>query len=383
VINNIDVVIAGAGLSGLTAARALADDGKKVLVIEKNTQVGGHCYDYLNDKGILVQKYGPHIFHTKKKSVWNFMSRFTDWYYYHHEVKGLMDGQMVPIPFNLNSITSLFPRILAEKLESKLLEKYPLGSRVPILELKKSEDEDLQFLAQFVYEKIFLNYTAKQWGGKKPEELDSAVSARVPVLVSKDNGYFQDPYQGIPMKGYTKLMERMADHQNIHLLLNTRAEEVVEIKDGKIFIGGKTFSGKYIFTGPVDQLFGECYGELPYRSVDMKMETFAQEGYNQETGVVNYPNNYDFTRITEFKHFQRDSTMGYTTLCREFPQEYVKGKNAPFYIVNNKDSQELYEKYKALEDGVKNLYCLGRLGEYKYYNMDEAVASGLKLVEHF
>lgn len=380
-VNKLDVVVSGAGLAGLTVARRFAESGKRVLIIEKNKEIGGHCYDYLNENGIIVQKYGPHIFHTDSEEVWNYLSCFTGWHLYHHQVKGLIDGNLVPIPFNLNSLKSLMPSLLSERLENKLLKYYNLGERVPILELRNSDDDDLKFLAQFIYEKIFLNYTAKQWGGKKPEELDFSVSARVPVIVSYDNGYFQNRFQGIPLNGYTNMMKNMVNHPNIHLLTNTHSDDVIDINEEQIFVFGNEFKGPYIYTGPIDELFSNCFGKLPYRSVDIKFESFQYDGLYQETGVINYPNNWDFTRITEFNHFQRDSIKKSTTLCKEYPQEYKQGKNQPFYIVNNSESKAMYQKYNELANKIPNLYCIGRLGEYKYYDMDKVVLSGLALVD--
>lgn len=379
--NAVDAVVAGAGISGLTAARRLAEKGLKVLVVEETRKIGGHCHDFVNDHGILVQPYGPHIFHTDNTEVWDFLSRFTQWFPYNHRVGGFIDGQLIPIPFNLNTLHALLPLSLASQIEEKLLKNFSLGDRVPILKLRESEDEDLQFLARFVYEKIFLNYTLKQWGGKRPEDLDEGVSARVPVVISRDDRYFDDQYQGIPLKGYTRLLENMADHPNIHLLLNSNVNDLISLKDGLTWMNGKPFLGQYIYTGPIDDLFKGCYGELPYRSVEINFESFPYTGSYQSQGVVNYPNNYDFTRITEFKHFQRNPVHSYTTICREYPKEYIKGENPPFYVIDNKDNRALYLRYKDLANQFANIHCLGRLGEYRYYDMDQAVEMALGLTE--
>ncbi|MBF9014423.1 MULTISPECIES: UDP-galactopyranose mutase [unclassified Oceanispirochaeta] len=379
--NSIDVIVAGAGISGLTAARKLADEGKKVLVIEAKRKIGGHCHDFINDHGILVQPFGPHIFHTDKQRVWDFLSRFTEWFSYHHTVGGFIDGQLIPIPFNLNTLHALLPASLSNKIEEKLLKQFSLGERVPILRLRESEDEDLQFLARFVYEKIFLNYTLKQWGGKRPEDLDDSVSARVPVVISRDDRYFDDQYQGIPLKGFSPLLENMADHPNIHMLLNTDASKMVTLKEGKTWLNNKLFTGQYIYTGPIDELFHSCHGELPYRSTRIVFESFPFEGSFQKKGVVNYPNNYDFTRVTEFKHFQRNPVNSYTTVCREYPTPYIKGVNNPFYVIDSEENRALYQKYQDDVKGYNNIHTLGRLGEYRYYDMDDAVQAALSLTE--
>jgi len=214
------VLIIGSGITGIVLAERFANAGAKVLVIEKRNHIGGNCYDFEDGNGIFVHQYGPHIVHTHYKEVWDYLSRFTDWIYYQHKVLGFIDGQFVPIPFNLNTLYMLFSRKMAERIERKLLRRFGFGKSISILELRKTEDQDLRFLADFVYEKVFLHYTLKQWG-LKPEELDPSVTGRVPVVVSRDDRYFHDPYQGIPREGYTKMFEKMLAHSNIQVELNT------------------------------------------------------------------------------------------------------------------------------------------------------------------
>jgi len=224
-----DYIIVGAGFAGSVIAERIAKVlNKKVLVIEKRNHIGGNCYDYKSKEGIIIHKYGPHLFHTNNKDVFDYLSNFTDWQIYNHKVLAFIDGKKVPIPFNFNSIELLFPKPLAEKLINKLLEKYPYGSKVPILELKKENDKDLKFLADYVYEKVFKNYTAKQWG-KRPEEIDPNVTARVPIFIGRDDRYFNDRYQVVPIDGYTKIFERMLSHPNIKLMLNTDFREVIKV----------------------------------------------------------------------------------------------------------------------------------------------------------
>ncbi|WP_276353616.1 UDP-galactopyranose mutase [Cohnella caldifontis] len=379
-----DYVIVGAGFSGAVLAERLARvRNRKVLIVEKRGHIAGNAYDRYDDKGLMIHQYGPHIFHTRVKYVWDYLSEFTDWHLYHHHVLGSIDGRQVPIPFNLNTLRALLPAELADKLEQKLVLTFGYNVKVPILKLRETDDEDLRWLADFVYEKIFLHYTTKQWG-MKPEDLDPTVTGRVPVYISKDDRYFQDAFQGIPKQGYTAMFERMLDHPNIKLLLNTDYREVLQTdwsrNEFKLF--GSPYAGKLIFTGKIDELFDYEYGELPYRSLRFDFQTLDQERF-QNTGTVNYPNEYDFTRITEFKHLTGQK-HSYTTIVREFPQAYEKnqaGQNIPYYPIPQPHNQSLYEKYRDKAKAFERLVLLGRLAEYKYYDMDACVAKALKVFE--
>ncbi|KAF6512375.1 UDP-galactopyranose mutase [Geobacillus stearothermophilus] len=376
-----DYVIIGTGFAGSVLAERIATQlNKKVLMIEKRNHIGGNAYDSYDSQGILIHNYGPHIFHTKVKKVWDYLSNFTDWYLYHHKVLGVIDGQKVPIPFNLNSINQVFPKNLAERLEKKLVENFGYNKKVPILKLREVEDTDLKFLADYIYEKVFLGYTTKQWG-VTPEELDPSVTGRVPVYISRDDRYFQDPYQGMPKEGYTKLFERMLDHENIKILLNTDYKEVLQFnfETGEASLFGQKFNGKIIYTGPIDYFFDYKFGQLPYRSLNFVFEQFNQEKV-QEVGTVNYPNDYNFTRITEFKHLTNQSSDK-TTTVKEFSQEYIPGENIPYYPIKNENNLELYRLYKEEARKYDNLIFIGRLAEYQYYDMDMVVAKALKIFE--
>ena len=376
-----DCIVVGSGFTGSVIAERIATClNKKVLIIEKRDHIGGNCYDYRTKEGIIVHKYGPHLFHTNYKDVFDYLSNFTDWQIYHHKVLAFIDGKKVPIPFNFNSIEMLFPNNLAERLINKLLSKYSYDSKVPILELKKEDDKDLKFLAEFIYEKVFKNYTAKQWG-KKPEEIDPEVTARVPIFIGRDDRYFNDKYQAVPMEGYTKIFERMLNHPNIKLLLNTDFREVmkVDLDTKKIYFLGQEFKGKVIFTGMIDELFEYKFGELPYRSLDLKFETLETE-YFQEVATVNYPNNYDFTRITEFKHIH-PVKVNKTIILKEYPKDYNPEKDIPYYPVFTEENRGLYYKYKELADKFENLILVGRLAEYRYYDMDDVVKRALEVFE--
>lgn len=372
-----DYIVIGAGYAGSVIAERIATQlNKRVLIIEKRKHIAGNSYDLKDQNNILIHQYGPHLFHTNNKAVIDYLSQFTEWDIYNHKVLAVIDGKKVPIPFNINTLYEVFPESLAQTLEEKLLKEYPYNSKVPILELKKASDKDLQFLADFVYEKIFVHYTAKQWG-MKPEEMDSAVTARVPIFVGRDNRYFNDKYQMLPSQGYTKLFEHMLDNKNIKVMLNTNFKDVMKIDDKDFYLFEQKFEGKVIYTGQIDELFDYRFGNLPYRSVNMNFETIEKE-YYQEEATVNYPNNYDFTRITEFKHIH-PVISGKTTILKEYPQEYVSGKNTPYYPIFTDENQEKYNQYLEYSKQFQNLVLVGRLAEYKYYDMDDIVERALTI----
>jgi UDP-galactopyranose mutase len=374
-----DYIVIGAGFSGSVMAERIAKKlNKKVLIIEKRKHIAGNCYDLKDQNNILIHQYGPHLFHTNNKKVVDYLSQFTEWDIYNHKVLAVIDGKKVPIPFNINTLYEVFPNSLAKILEEKLLNEYSYNSKVPILELKKSTDKDLQFLADFVYEKVFVHYTAKQWG-MRPEEMDDAVTARVPIFVGRDNRYFNDNYQVLPSKGYTKLFEKMLDHENIKLLLNTDCKEVMSLDDGNIYLFGQKFEGTLIYTGQIDELFDYKFSNLPYRSVEMKFETIEQKFY-QKAATINYPNDYNFTRITEFKHIHPTKSTR-TTILKEYPQEHIPDKNIPYYPIFTHENQKKYNQYFEYSKQFKNLILLGRLAEYKYYDMDDIVEHALVVFE--
>jgi len=374
-----DYIIVGAGYAGSVMAERIATQlNKKVLIIEKRDHIAGNCFDFKDENNILIHKYGPHLFHTNNKQVFEYLSQFTSWDIYNHKVLAFIDGKKVPIPFNFNTLYEVFPNELAKRIEKKLLENYEYNSKIPILELKKSTDKDMQFLADFVYEKIFVHYTAKQWG-MKPEDMDGAVTARVPIFIGRDNRYFNDKYQVVPSKGYTEVFKNMLNHKNIKLMLNTDFKEVCKITEEGFEFLGTEFKGKIIYTGQIDELFNYKFGELPYRSVDMAYETVDKE-YYQEAATVNYPNNYDFTRITEFKHIH-PTKSDKTTILKEYPKAYDKTKDTPYYPIFTEFNQEKYNRYLEYSKQWQNLILLGRLAEYKYYDMDDIVERALEVFE--
>ncbi len=374
-----DYVIVGSGFSGSVLAERIASQlDRKVLVIEKRRHIGGNCFDFRDENGILVHKYGPHLFHTNNEKVWEYLSRFTKWHYYQHRVLALIDGQKVPIPFNFNSMDRLFTSELASRLQGKLLRLFGLNTKIPILELKKVDDPDIQFLANYVYEKVFLNYTLKQWG-LKPEEIDPLVTARVPLFIGRDDRYFNDKYQAVPKEGYTKLIENMLNHPNIKLMLNTDFKEIGRLEEGKIYLFGKEFHGKLIYTGAIDELFDYKFGILKYRSLWFDFQTIDAEFY-QEVACVNYPNDYDYTRITEYKHIHPVASAK-TKIAIEYPEAFECGKNERYYPMFTEESMKQYGEYAEYARNFNNLILVGRLAEYKYYDMNSAVSRALEVFE--
>lgn len=374
-----DSVIIGAGVAGCVAARELAEAGREVLVLEQREHIGGNCYDELDEHGILIHKYGPHIFHTREPRAYDYLSRFTKWYAFGHEVVANVHGTLIPVPFNLNTLHMVYDKEKADELEKKLIEAFGMESRVPILKLRQHSDPDIRQIADYVYENIFLHYTMKQWG-QTPEEIDPAVTERVPVLISYDNRYFQEPYQGMPLDGYTPMFKAMLDHPGIRVMTGVDARTRLSFEGERVFFDGKAFEGEVIYTGPLDELFDCRFGRLPYRSLHFDFEYLEQEDY-QGHSVVNYTVSEDFTRITEFKYLTGQKAPG-TTIVREYPFAYTGAKGEiPYYSIANEENQKLYERYKELLDKIPNVYVLGRLAEYKYYNIDAMVLRALMLTD--
>ena len=367
----VDWLIVGAGFTGSVLAERLASQlGQKVLVIEQRHHIGGNAYDYYNEHGVLVHQYGPHIFHTNAQVIWDYLSQFTSWHRYYHRVLAMVDGNQIPLPFNLNSLYALFPPHYADKLTQQLLDQYGFNVKVPILKIRQeARGDDLTFLADYIYKKVFYNYTVKQWN-LTPEELSPAVTARVPIYISRDDRYFQDQFQGLPKFGYTALFQRLLTHPNIKILLNTSYQEIkTEIQYQKM-----------VFTGAIDEFFEYQYGELPYRSLDFQA-IHTPQNQIQSVGTVNYPNEYHYTRTTEFKHLTGQHVDG-STYIEEYPQPYQRSNNIPYYPIPKTECRELYKKYQQEADKLSDrVIFAGRLADYQYYNMDQAVARALSLFE--
>lgn len=352
-----DYLIVGAGFAGSVLAERLARvDNKKVLIIDKRNHIAGNAYDHYDEAGILVHKYGPHIFHTNSREVFDYLSQFTAWRNYQHRVLASVDGQLLPIPINLTTINQMY----GLNLSSEELNGFFEERAEKIKELLTSEDVVVNTVGRELYEKFFKGYTKKQWD-LDPSELNASVTARVPTRTNKDDRYFTDTYQAMPLHGYTRMFEKMLDHPNIHIMLNADYKELT----------GSIGYRKLIFTGPVDEFFDYRFGKLPYRSIEFKFETLDQERF-QQTGTINYPNDYAFTRITEFKHLSGQQHHK-TSIVYEFP----KAEGDPYYPIPKPDNAELYKQYQKLAASMENTFFVGRLATYKYYNMDQVVAQAL------
>ena len=363
-------LIVGCGLSGIVIAERIASQlSEEVLIIDRRHHIGGNVFDYKDSEtGITVHQYGPHVFHTNDQNVWNYLNRFTEWHRFMYRVKAVVDGIEVNIPFNLDSLYKVFPRQMAQKLEVKLIENFGFNKKVPILELRQTNDSDLAFLAQYIYEKVFLGYTIKQWG-VKPEELDSSVSGRVPIYISRDDRYFQDKYQGIPASGYSIMAGNILKHPLINVQLNTNFKD----------IRGKIAYERLFFSGAIDEYFDYELGALPYRSLDLVFKKYNVE-HLQSCPQINFPENYDYTRSVEYKYYL-DEKSPKTILSYEFPSPFENGKNERYYPIPSLENQILYNQYMGKARMQKNVWFIGRLGNYKYYNMDQTVAMALELCE--
>ena len=380
-----DYIVVGAGFAGATIAERVANDlDKKVLVIDKRNNIGGNMYDFVDENGILIHKYGPHLFHTNLKNVYDYLMNFGEWFNYEHRVLGMVNNHLVPIPFNITSIKESFDSDKATKLVEKLKQEFGTDKKNPILELRKSKDTEINELAEYIYKYVFLYYTMKQWG-QTPEEIDPNVTNRVPVYISLDDRYFQDTYQCMPRGGYTKIFEKMFENKNIDVKLGTNAKDLISFEGNQIMYNGEKFDGKVIYTGAIDELFDYEYGDLPYRSLIFDFETINKE-YYQKVGTVNYPTKEDkFTRITEFKHMTMENPKtDKTTIMREYPCAYDRHSekaNIPYYPIVNDENMNLYNKYLEKASNIKGLYLIGRLAQYKYFNMDLVINEALKLFD--
>ncbi len=373
------IIIVGAGLSGATSARLFAENGYDVTVIDKRPTIGGNAYDTVDKNGILIQPYGPHIFHTNIKEVFDFLSKYTEWQKYEHKVVAkIRKDKLVPVPFNLTSLESLFSKQKAERIKNVLINEIGLDKKVPILQLKKHQSAEIRDFADFVYKNIFYIYTMKQWGFK-PEQLGEAVMNRVPVYVSYEDRYFTDEYQYMPKDGFTEMISNILRHPHIKLKLNEDAKAEIALNDGNIFFGGKKFDGILIYTGCVDELFDYKYGVLPYRSLKFKFKTLKQPSY-QSSAVVNYTTSHAYTRISEFSKFTCEPKEN-TVIVKEYSKAFKKGKDIPYYPIPIEKNYKHYAKYEEEAKQYKNLYLLGRLANYKYINMDVAVKNAMELFE--
>lgn len=356
---NFKYVIVGSGLAGLTIAERIANVlNEKVLVIEKRSHIGGNVYDSYNKDRILIQNYGPHTFHTSNKEVYDYLSRFTEWRDYQHRVLSYVDGNYIPFPISVETINKLYNLNLTVDEMSSFID----GKKVSVDTILTSEDVVLSKAGEDIYNKFFKNFTIKQWG-VSPAELDKSVISRIPFRENRDTRYFTDVYQGQPLYGYTAMCAKMCANPNIKILLNVDYKEVVEDLHFETLI----------YTGPIDYYYNFKYGKLLYRSIRLKFETHDVESY-QPVASVRYPNDYDFTRITEFKKLTGQESKK-TTILKEYPCF----DEEPFYPYPTQEYKELYSKYKYLADQETKVVFVGRLAEYKYYDMDDVVEKSLQI----
>ena len=349
-------LIVGAGFAGSVVARELADAGRKVHIIDRRPHIAGNAFDEADAHGVLVHRYGPHIFHTNSEKVWAFLSRFTEWCPYEHRVLGVVDGKYYPFPINRDTLNRLYGLDLDETGAAAFFERV----REPREPVRSSEDVVLNSVGRDLYEKFFLNYTRKQWG-MEPSQLKAGVAARIPVRTNIDDRYFTDTFQAMPLHGYTRMFEAMLDHPNITV------ETGVDFAD----VDRAAF-GHLVYTGPIDAYFGHRFGALPYRSLRFEHEHLPGVAQFQPVGTVNYPNDHAYTRITEFRHLTGQPHTG-TSIVREYPQ----AEGDPYYPIPSDANEALFKRYQALADAEPGVTFVGRLAEYRYYNMDQVVGAAL------
>ncbi|MEX3999152.1 UDP-galactopyranose mutase [Paraburkholderia sp. EG285A] len=360
--DNYDFLIVGAGFAGAVCARCLADAGKQVMLVDRRPHIGGNAYDESDENGVTIHKYGPHIFHTNSKRVFDYLSRFTEWRIYEHRVLAEVNRQLYPIPINRTTVNRLYGLSLEEGGQ---VQAYLDSVRVPRDKLVTSEDVVLNSVGADLCEKFFRNYTRKQWG-LDLSQLSAGVAARIPTRTNDDDRYFSDTYQAMPEDGYTAMFERMLGSEKIELRLNT---------DFSLIRSSIKVSG-IIYTGPIDAFFEFRFGRLPYRSLRFEHEHLQNVERFQPVGTVNYPNNHDYTRITEFKHLTGQRHSG-TSIVREYPTS----DGDPYYPVPRPENEIIFKKYQMLAENTPNVTFIGRLAQYRYYNMDQIVAAALKVCD--
>src|SRR5690554_927505 len=361
-----DILIIGAGISGSVLAERYANSGKKILLLEKRDHIGGNCYDYLDENGIRVSKYGAHLFHTNFEEVWKYVNQFSEWYPWEHKVLAKVDGKLVNIPINISTVNQIFRLTIKTEVEMK---EWLEANRVKIENPSNGKEAVISKVGNVLYEKMFRHYTKKQWD-KYPEELDASVLNRIPVRTNTDDRYFSDKYQALPLGGYTQLFENLLSHPNIEVRLNTDYFDVKET------IGGFE---QIFYTGPIDRFFSFKHSvehKLEYRSINFVSETVNKEFF-QENSVINYPGmEVDFICIVEYKHFGNQKSEK-TTIVKE----YTTNEGEPYYPVLNDRNREIYNKYKLEAEKHPQIHFVGRLANYKYFNMDEAFKNALDLFE--
>ncbi len=378
---NINVI--GCGLSGATVARVLAEHGFNITIYERNDFIGGNCHDFYNDKNILIHKYGPHIFHTCNVEIYNFLSRFCKLNCFINKVNVNLNGTFFPLPINFRSIEVLFPK-KADLIKNRLKTIFNGKDVITINDLRTANDSDLAEFVDYIYKNVYSNYTAKMWG-IDIKDIDPNVLSRVKICLNYETSYFpEDKFQGLPEEGYTKMIKNMISHRNIKLVSCHNCS--VKIVDGKINIDGIESTNPIFYCGLVEELFDYKYGQLPYRSLNIEFETINTNSF-QKGAVINYPSHPSMTRITEYKKMTLQSdVVDFTTISKEFPGKYDKNHklfSTPFYPINNLNTKNIYDMYINDLNGINDFYLLGRLSQYKYYDMDDAIEAAMEVAKSF
>lgn len=375
----MDYLVIGCGLSGAVISRTLADRDKKVDIWERRDHIGGNMYDYVDEHHFLVQKYGPHTFHTNKKELYDYMCQFENWNEYKLTCGAVLDHTYTPTPFNFSTIDTFYPPEKAQRLKGKLQKAFLGRDTATVVEVLQHEDPEIRGYAEFLFENDYAPYTAKQWG-VSPDKIDPSILKRVPLRFSYQEGYFDDTYQVMPAHSFTRFFENLLDHPNINVQLGVEALEHLTIQVDQIFMDGVPSACPVIYTGALDELFGCQYGRLPYRSLRFEWK-YSEKDSVQDAPVVAYPQEVGFTRITEYKKLPPQIGHG-STYAVEYPLIYQEKKNMePYYPVLTEDSQKQYKMYRQMADRIDNLFYCGRLADFKYYNMDQALERALSVVE--
>lgn len=375
------IIIVGCGLTGSVIARHIADHGKRVVIWERRDHIGGNMYDYVDEHGFLVQKYGPHVFHTSKKNLYDYICRFEDWKPYHLTCGADWDGRCIPTPFNFTTIDTFYSPEEAKRLKDKLCSAFAGKSTATVVEVLEHPDPEIRGYAEFLFRNDYAPYTAKQWG-VSPEEIDPSVLKRVPLRFSYSEGYFDDSYQVMPVHSFTRFFQNLLEHPNIEVKLNIEAMDHLSILGGQLFLDGVECPYPVVYTGALDELFGCIYGRLPYRSLRFEWR-YEERDHLQDYPIVAYPQEAGYTRITEYKKLPVQEKSG-TSYAVEYPLSYEEKKQMePYYPVLTSDSQKQYEQYRQLAEKFPNLICCGRLADFKYYNMDQALERALKVCQEY
>ena len=373
-----DLIIIGCGLCGSVIARQLADASRRVLILEKRNHIAGNLYDYRDENGFLIQKYGPHTFHTNNRNIYEYISRFEEWEPFCLKCGAVIDGRVTPTPFNFHTIDQFFKPNKAALLKNKLRCAYVGREKVSIIELLENQDPDIQAYARFLFDKDYSLYAAKQWG-VPPSEIDPSVLKRVPVRLSYGEGYFDEPYQVMPRHSFSHFIKNIITHPNICVKTGVDAMDHICLDEACVAFNGRTIP--VVFTGPIDLLFGHRFGKLPYRSLRFEFKHAGKEGV-QKYPVTAYPQEKGFTRIADYRHLPEQPGFERTTYAVEYPLPYEPGRELePYYPLLTESSQEQYEKYAEYAKKFDGLFCCGRLAEYKYYNMDQALERALAVAK--